>query len=68
MHRLDVGLLKCFDFSIYQFINLIFSMLGPLYSMDKVRDHRIVRALETHPKAVPLKVEVEYCVVMGLQV
>jgi hypothetical protein len=36
--------------------------------MDKVHDNRIVRALETHLKAVPLKVEVEYCVVMGLQV
>ena len=36
--------------------------------MAKNRDHEIVRALETHPKAVPWRIEIEFCVVMGLQV
>jgi hypothetical protein len=32
------------------------------------RDHEIVREIETHPKAVPLQINIEFCVVMGLQV
>ena len=36
--------------------------------MAKGRDHEIVRGLETHPKAVPWKIAIEFCVVMGLQV
>ena len=35
--------------------------------MAKGRDHEIVRALETHPKAVPWRIDIEFCVVMGLQ-
>ena len=31
-------------------------------------DHEIVRALETHPKAIPWNVEIEFGVIMGLQV
>ena len=35
--------------------------------MAKGRDHEIVRAFETHPKAVPWTNEIEFCVVTGLQ-
>jgi hypothetical protein len=34
--------------------------------MAKGRDHEVVRALETHPEAIPWKFEIEFCVVMGL--
>jgi hypothetical protein len=34
----------------------------------KARDHEIVRALETHPKAVQWKDESEFCVVVGFLV
>jgi hypothetical protein len=40
---------------------------GPLYTMGKGHVHDIVRALETHPKVVPWKIEIEFCAVMGLQ-
>jgi hypothetical protein len=36
--------------------------------MAKDRDHEIVSALETHPKAIPWKYEIEFGVVTGLQV
>ena len=36
--------------------------------MTKGCDHEIVRALETHPKAVLWTIEIELCVVTGLQV
>lgn len=36
--------------------------------MAKDRDHEIVRALGTHPKTTPGKIEIEVCVVTGLQV
>ena len=41
---------------------------GPIYTMAKGRDHKVVRDLETHPKAIPWKIEIEFCVVTGLQV
>ena len=34
--------------------------------MAKGRDHETVR--ETHPGSVPWETEIEFCVVMGLQV
>ena len=36
--------------------------------MTKGHDHELVQALETHPKATLLKIEIEFCVVMGLPV
>ena len=36
--------------------------------MAKGRDHEFVRALEINPKAVPWRIEIGFCVVMGLQV
>ena len=33
------------------------SFSGPLYIWVKGHDHEIVRALETHPKAVPLEID-----------
>jgi hypothetical protein len=36
--------------------------------MAKDRNHEIVRALVTHPKAISWKFENEICMVMGLQV
>ena len=42
--------------------------LGPLYTMAKGRDHKILRVLETHLKAVPWTIDTEFCVVGGLQV
>ena len=36
-----------------------FLTLGPLYTMAKGCDHEIVRALETHPKAIPWETEIE---------
>ena len=36
--------------------------------MAKGHDHEIVRAAETHPKAGPWKIGIEFCVIMGLQV
>ena len=36
--------------------------------MVKNHGHEVARALETHPKAVPWKIEIEFCVVTGLQV
>ena len=36
--------------------------------MAKDRDHEIVRALETHPKAIPRKIDIDFCVLTGLQV
>ena len=32
------------------------------------RDYEIVRKFESHPKAVPLQIKFEFCVVMGLLV
>ena len=40
---------------------------GPLYTMTKGRDHEIVRALDTHPKAVPWNILNELCADPGLQ-
>ena len=39
---------------------------GHLYIVAKSHDDEIVRALETHPKAVPWKFDLEICVVLGL--
>ena len=36
--------------------------------MAKGLDHEMLRALETHPKAIPGKIEMEFCMVTGLQV
>ena len=36
--------------------------------MAKGHDHEILLALETPPKAILLKIEIEFCVVMGLPV
>ena len=41
---------------------------GPDSTMVKGRDHEIVRALETHLKAIPWRIKIEFCVVMRLQV
>jgi hypothetical protein len=36
--------------------------------MAKGRDHKILRVLDTHLKAVPWTTDTEFCVVGGLQV
>ena len=35
--------------------------------MAKGRDHDIMRALEIHPKAIPQKIEIEFCVGTGFK-
>ena len=40
----------------------------PLHTMAKGHVHRIVKALETHLKAGPWKIEFDFCVVTGLLV
>ena len=45
-----------------------FVRLGATYTMVKGCDHELVRALETHMKAVPWKINIEICMVAGLQV
>lgn len=36
--------------------------------MASGHDREIAKALETHPKAEPWKIEIEFCVAMDLQV
>ena len=38
---------------------------GPLYTIVKGCDHKIVRPFETHPKPVLWIIEIELCVVVG---
>lgn len=40
--------------------------LKPLYTMASGHSHVIVRALEIHLKAVPWKIEIQFCVVADL--
>ena len=40
--------------------------LKPLYTMANGHNHVIVRALETHPKAIPWKIQIQFCVATGL--
>lgn len=41
---------------------------GPLYTMAKLCDHEMARALEIHLNAVSWEAEIEFCVITGLQV
>jgi len=39
---------------------------GSLHTMAKGHHHKTVRALETHPKAISWRLEIELSVVIGL--
>lgn len=43
------------------------SHLRPRYTMAKGSDHKIMRALATHPKAIPWNIEIILCVVTGFK-
>jgi hypothetical protein len=50
-----------------QVMDCPFFNLGPFYTIAKGLDHEVVRALETHPKALSWKVQIKFCVVTGLK-
>ena len=43
-------------------------LIRSLYTIAEGCDLEIVRALESHLKAGPCKVVIEFCVIMGIQV
>lgn len=53
-------------YTIWKQVIISFFNLGPLHTMAKGLDHVVVRALETHPKAL-WKVQIKFCVVKGLK-
>ena len=64
LHKQETGLFKLFRDLQNSEYSLIKDLRAPL---AKGRDHEIMRALETHLKNISWSIEIEFRVVMGLQ-
>ena len=41
-------------------------MIKAIIIPKQAKDHETVRALDSHPKVIPWKIEIEFCAVLGL--
>jgi hypothetical protein len=64
LHEQETGLLKLFRDLQNPEYSSVTDLRAPL---AKGCDHEIMRAFKTHPKNVSWSIEIEFCVVMGLQ-